>query len=107
MLRSMADIAATFNSGTGYFITFPESRSFTSGWWVVLLTATLAVSVTGDAGVGLFNAKLKQIVTSSTLKWDQYTCAELDMKATCCWDNSDLHIHHAPYQELRVMTYLK
>lgn len=49
--------------------TMKKSKHCTSGWWVVLLTATLAVGAIADAGVGLFNARLKQIVTSSTLKW--------------------------------------
>lgn len=40
-----------------------------SGWWVVLLTATLAAPAMGEAGACLFNAKLKQIITSNTLKW--------------------------------------
>ncbi|KAG6457567.1 hypothetical protein O3G_MSEX010365 [Manduca sexta] len=40
-----------------------------SGWWVVLLTATLAVTVSAEAGVGLYYARLKQVITSSTLKW--------------------------------------
>lgn len=46
-----------------------KTKSCTSGWWVVLLTATLAVGALADAGVGLFNARLKQVITSSTLKW--------------------------------------
>lgn len=44
-------------------------RSCQSGWWVVLLTATLALPAMAESGVGLYNAKLKQTVTSSTLKW--------------------------------------
>lgn len=46
-----------------------KNRNCQSGWWVVLLTATLAVTAAAEAGVGLYNAKLKQVVTSSTLKW--------------------------------------
>lgn len=46
-----------------------KNRSCQSGWWVVLLTATLAVQVTAEAGAGLYNSKLKQVTTSSTLKW--------------------------------------
>lgn len=44
-------------------------RNCESGWWVVLLTVTLAVSALAETGVGLYNAKLKQVITSSTLKW--------------------------------------
>lgn len=46
-----------------------KNRSLQSVWWVVLLTAILAVPVISEAGVGLFDAKLKQVVTSSTLIW--------------------------------------
>ncbi|XP_026488386.1 protein unzipped [Vanessa tameamea] len=46
-----------------------KTKNCGSGWWVVLLTATLAVGALADAGVGLFNARLKQVITSSTLKW--------------------------------------
>lgn len=46
-----------------------KNRNCQSGWWVVLLTATLAVQSAAEAGVGLYNAKLKQVTTSSTLKW--------------------------------------
>lgn len=46
-----------------------KNRNCQSGWWVVLLTATLAVPAAAEAGVGLYDAKLKQVVTSSTLKW--------------------------------------
>lgn len=49
--------------------TMKKNIKCTSGWWVVLLTATLAVGGLADSGVGLYNAKLKQVVTSSTLKW--------------------------------------
>lgn len=41
----------------------------TSGWWVVLLTATLAVSAMADTGASLYNSSLSQVITSSTLKW--------------------------------------
>lgn len=40
-----------------------------SGWWVVLLTATLAVSAMADTGASLYNSSLSQVITSSTLKW--------------------------------------
>lgn len=33
------------------------------------MTATLAIGALADVGVGLYNAKLNQVVTSSTLKW--------------------------------------
>lgn len=46
-----------------------KNRNCQSGWWVVLLTATLAVPAMAEASVGLFNSKLKQVTTSSTLKW--------------------------------------
>lgn len=46
-----------------------KNRNCQSGWWVVLLTATLAVHAAAEAGVGLYNSKLKQVITSSTLKW--------------------------------------
>lgn len=46
-----------------------KNRNCQSGWWVVLLTATLAAQVASEAGVGLYNSKLKQVTTSSTLKW--------------------------------------
>lgn len=46
-----------------------KNRNYQSGWWVVLLTATLAVPAMTEAGVGLYNSKLKQVTTSSTLKW--------------------------------------
>lgn len=49
--------------------TMKKNTKCTSGWWVVLLTATLAVGGLADSSVGLYNAKLKQVVTSSTLKW--------------------------------------
>lgn len=48
-------------------------RSSESGWWVILLTSTLVVSVVADGGVGLFNARLQQVTTSSTLKWTTIT----------------------------------
>lgn len=40
-----------------------------SGWWVVLLTATLAVSAMAGTGASLYNSSLSQVITSSTLKW--------------------------------------
>lgn len=46
-----------------------KNRNCQSGWWVVLLTATLAVPAMTEAGVGLYKSKLKQVTTSSTLKW--------------------------------------
>lgn len=49
--------------------TMKKNTKCTSGWWVVLFTATLAVGGLADSSVGLYNAKLKQVVTSSTLKW--------------------------------------
>lgn len=36
---------------------------------MVLIGATFIAYAQSDAGVSLYNAKLKQIVTSSTLKW--------------------------------------
>lgn len=46
-----------------------KNRNCERGWWVLLLTATLAGPAIAEAGVGLYNARLKQVVTSSTLKW--------------------------------------
>ncbi|KAI5634498.1 putative peptidase (DUF1758) domain-containing protein [Phthorimaea operculella] len=44
-----------------------------SGWWVVLLTATLAVSVlASDQEVKLFSSSVQNILTSSTLQWKSF-----------------------------------
>lgn len=45
---------------------------------MVLLTATLAAPVLGEASAGLFNAKLKQVITSSTLKWNNLKKEAMD-----------------------------
>lgn len=40
-----------------------------SGWWVVLLTMTLNSGAFSESSVGVYNMILKQVITSSTLKW--------------------------------------
>lgn len=53
-----------------------------TSWWALLLTATLAVGTFADAGVGLYNARLQQVVTSSTLKWTNMKKEAMDNYVT-------------------------
>lgn len=42
-------------------------------WWITHLIATLAVLSSAETSVGIFNARLQQVTTSSTLKWKMVT----------------------------------
>lgn len=49
-----------------------KNRSRQSGWWILLVTMALIAPAASEAGVNLFNSRLKQITTSSTLKWKNF-----------------------------------
>lgn len=69
LLTIIKTIFYLFSMFVCYSAKMKKNRNCQSGWWVVLLTATLAVQVSAEAGVGLYNSKLKQVTTSSTLRW--------------------------------------